>query len=264
MLVEFGHLAEQSGWDGVFLEDYIVWQGQDEIATHDPWVTLTAIALQTARIRLGTLVTPLPRRRPWKLARETVALDHLSHGRLILGVGIGDTVSQDASFTYFNEELTVKKRAEMLDEALEVLVGLWSGNPFTYAGKHYRVNNATLRPGPFQEPRIPIWVGGGYPLTGPVERAARWDGSCLYKHEDHFMVPEDVVALRKFVEDTRGTLEGYDIAVGGSRRRDDWEEERAYIKSLADAGITWWMEYVPPQEPEAMKQAIEQGPLLID
>ncbi len=266
---DLAQIAEDSGWDGVFLEDYIIWQSHQEVPTYDPWITLAAMAMQTKRIRLGTMVTPLARRRPWKLARETVSLDHLSGGRLILGVGLGDTgesVVSDISFTHFGEELHAGRRAQMLDEALELLDGLWSGQPFSYDGAYYQVKQVTLLPPPVQTPRIPIWVGGGFPLKGPTQRAARWDGACLYKHRAHFLTPDDLRTLRDLVLQQRGNLEGYDIAVGGSSRRPDWEQEREYIRSLAEAGATWWMEYIPPAagDLEMVRTLIRSGPLRID
>src|SRR5438067_2363908 len=126
-------LAEEVGWDGVFLEDYIVHHSAPYTPTYDPWVSLAAMAMRTERIRLGTTVTPLSRRRPWKLARETVTLDHLSNGRLILGVGLGDV--NDPGFTRMGEVTDAKQRARILDEALDVLVGLWSGQPFNHHGE---------------------------------------------------------------------------------------------------------------------------------
>jgi alkanesulfonate monooxygenase SsuD/methylene tetrahydromethanopterin reductase-like flavin-dependent oxidoreductase (luciferase family) len=268
-LGELARLAEESGWEGVFLEDYIVWQSHPEVPTYDPWVALAVMAMQTRRIRLGTSVTPLARRRPWKVARETVTLDHLSNGRIILGVGLGDTgeaIGSDASFLNFGEVMEIRQRAGMLDEALEVIAGLWSGEPFRFAGKYYQVKEISLLPTPVQKPRIPIWVGGGFPLKGPTQRAARWDGSCLYKHKVHYMTPEDILALKSRVESRRGSLEGYDIAVGGSPRRPDWEEERSYIHALAEAGATWWIEYIPPEVGglEAARALIARGPLRID
>jgi alkanesulfonate monooxygenase SsuD/methylene tetrahydromethanopterin reductase-like flavin-dependent oxidoreductase (luciferase family) len=168
-LAEFAALAEASGWDGVFLEDYIVHHSAADAPTYDPWVALAAMALRTERILIGTSVTPLSRRRPWKVARETATLDHLSNGRLILGVGVGDV--GDPGFGRVGEETDTKRHASMLDEALDVLVGLWSGQPFQYHGEHYHVEDVTFLPRPLQEPRIPIWVGGGYPLLGPMRRA---------------------------------------------------------------------------------------------
>src|SRR5690349_20150828 len=130
-LVEYARIAEEEGWEGVFLEDYIIYWGAQGV-TYDPWVALTAIALSTRRIHLGTTVTPLPSRLPWKLAREVITLDLLSRGRLILGVGLGD--AQDR---HFGEVADMKQRAEMLDEGLDILAGLMSEQPFTYHGTHY-------------------------------------------------------------------------------------------------------------------------------
>jgi alkanesulfonate monooxygenase SsuD/methylene tetrahydromethanopterin reductase-like flavin-dependent oxidoreductase (luciferase family) len=267
-LAELSRIAEDSGWDGVFLEDYIVWQSDQSVPTYDPWVALAAIAIQTKRIRIGTQVTALPRRRPWKLAREAVTLDHLSNGRFILGVGLGDTgesVASDISFTHFNEMKDARERSLMLDEALEVLAGLWSGEPFHYEGQYYQVKEVTFLPRPVQSPRIPIWIGGGLPLKGPMRRAARWDGMCPYKHGSHFLMPEDIRTLRNFVQGRRGSLQRYDIVVGGSPRREDWEEEREYIKSLFEAGITWWTEYIPPDagDLETVRGLIKRRPLFI-
>lgn len=265
-LAEFAHLAEENGWDGIFLEDYIVhWSGCNT-PTYDPWVVLAAMALRTKRIRLGTQVTVPARRRPWKLAREAVTLDHLSKGRLILGVGLGD--SSDISFTHFGEMTDAKQRAEMLDETLDILVGLWSGQPFSYRGKYYQVNEVTFSPTPIQIPRIPIWIGGRWPFKGPTQRAARWDGACLFKHTDdghwQVMTPTDVIELRAYIEGVRPGSAPYDIVVCGGKRQDNWEQEREYIGSVAEAGATWWMEWIPPAPIEIMHGCIERGPLRID
>jgi alkanesulfonate monooxygenase SsuD/methylene tetrahydromethanopterin reductase-like flavin-dependent oxidoreductase (luciferase family) len=183
---------------------------------------------------------------------------------MILGVGLGDTGPGDVSFSAFPEQLNIKKRAKMLDEAIEIVAGLWSGAPFSYHGEHYQVNEVQILPKPVQSPRIPIWVGGGYPLPGPVRRAARWDGSCLYRHATHFLSPDDLRELRAFVKSHRPDIDGYDIVVGGSERRADWDEERAYIRELAEAGMTWWVEYISVVDPEEMHRRIENGPLSID
>jgi alkanesulfonate monooxygenase SsuD/methylene tetrahydromethanopterin reductase-like flavin-dependent oxidoreductase (luciferase family) len=263
-LADLAERAEAAGWDGVFLEDYIIYQGKAGVPTYDPWVALAAMAMRTERIRLGVEVTPLARRRPWKLASETVTLDHLSNGRLILSVGLGD--SSELSFTAFGETTEPRRRAAMLDEALDVLVGLWSGEPFEYRGEHYRVDNVTFLPRPVQRPRMPIWVGGGYPLPGPMRRAARWDGACLYKHSPDWswqdMRPTDIRELKAFVERQRSPLpESYEIVTGGRQRRADWEEERTHIRAVAAAGATWWVEWTPPVELDEMRQVVERGPL---
>ncbi len=265
-LGELAHQAEESGWDGVFLEDYIVWQSHPGVPTYDPWIGLAAMAMQTSRIRLGTMVTALPRRRPWKVARETATLDHLSNGRLILGVGLGDTPF-DISFSGFGEQADKIKRAKMLDESLDILAGLWSGQPFSHHGECYQIDEVAFLPRPVQTPRIPIWIGGVYPNKGPMRRAARWDGACLYKSSNDDFTPSEVRDLKGFVEQQRqAQANGYDIALGGRLRSDDWEQDRALINSLAKAGMTWWIEYLPPQVggPEEIRKCITRGPLRTD
>ncbi len=268
-LADFAALAEEAGWDGIFLEDYIVWQGHQEVPTYDPWVSLAAMAMRTTRIRLGTSITPLPRRRPWKVASEAVAIDHLSQGRLTLGVGLGDATA-DVSFSHFGEVVDVRRRGKMLDEALTVLTGLWSGEPFQFDGEFFHIKEVTLLPKPVQQPRIPIWIGGGYPLKGPTQRALRFDGSCMYKHtfggpwED--WTPDDVRAFRALVDHERGASASFDIALGGRHRYEDGEAERVLIKALAEAGATWWVEYLPPQIGgwDEFHTALLRGPLRID
>lgn len=264
-LVNFAQLAEQSGWDGIFLEDYIVWQSHQDVPTYDPWVVLAAMAMVTTRVRLGVMVSALPRRRPWKVAREAVTLDHLSHGRMTLGVGIGDTPF-DVSFTRFSEELDARRRGQMLDEELAIIAGLWRGDPFRFHGAHYRVDEITLLPPPVQSPRIPIWVGGQFPRKAAMRRAARWDGATLYRADNSDMSPDDVRTLAAFVARERGTLDGYDIAVGGRARRADETAERAHVRALADAGATWWGEYLDPVvgDAAAMHAYIARGPLRIE
>jgi alkanesulfonate monooxygenase SsuD/methylene tetrahydromethanopterin reductase-like flavin-dependent oxidoreductase (luciferase family) len=266
-LAELGHLAEEAGWDGFFIEDYITHWTAPDVPTIDPWIGLATIAIRTQHIRLGTMVTPLPRRRPWKVAREAVTIDHLSNGRLILGVGLGG--ANDAlNFDRFGEVTDLRQRAEMLDEALDIIAGLWSGQAFSYQGKHYQVDQVTFQPTPLQEPRIPIWVGGGFPNKGPTARAARWDGACMYK-ETHGapwqdMTPEDVQALTAFVERERSVATPYDIMVGGRERAEDWEQDRAHIKAVAEAGATWWMEFIEPASLAQTREGVVRGPLRID
>ena len=174
-LAELAKEAENAGWDGLFLWDHIALHAPEDpaLAVVDPWVALAAMAMSTQTIRLGTTVTPLPRRRPWKVAREAVSVDRLSRGRLTLGVGIG---LGSAEWANLGEKTDLRVRGQMLDEALDILVGLWSGKPFHYAGKHYRVQEAHFLPTPVQIPRIPIWVGGFWPNKAPFRRMARWDG----------------------------------------------------------------------------------------
>src|SRR5512146_2163827 len=164
---DMAQAAEEAGWDGFF-----VW---DPVWGIDPWVALAAAAEHTRRIRLGTMITPLSRQRPWTLAGQTAALDNLSGGRVILAVGLG---AVDTGFAEFGEETDRKKRAELLDEGLEIVSGLWRGQPFSFEGRHYHVRPTQFfaPPPPVQKPRIPIWVVGAWPRPKSMGRALRWDG----------------------------------------------------------------------------------------
>ena len=173
-LISLGVEAERAGWDGFFLWDHMAFMAGAAVPVHDPWVALAAVTSRTTRIRIGPMVTPVARRRPWKLARETVTLDHLSGGRLVLGVGLG--FPPDADFEDLGEDPDAAMRARKLDEGLEVLTRCWSGEPFSYEGSVYRIRRASFLPRPIQRPRIPIWVAGMWPNRGPFRRAARWDG----------------------------------------------------------------------------------------
>lgn len=259
-LVEYARVAEEEGWEGVFLEDYFVYWGAQGI-TYDPWLALTAIALRTQRVRIGMTVTPLPSRLPWKTAREAITLDHLSHGRLILGFGLGD--AQD---THFGEVADMKQRAEMLNEGLDILAGLMSGELFSYQGKHYNVKDVTYRPKPVQRPRIPIWLGGFWPRKAPALRAARWDGFCPAKVSDEngdgYIKAADIRAIKTFVDAHRTDPAPFDLAAGGNSPGDDPAKARAHVEPYREAGATWWIEFVLPDPGEAEQALtrIKQGP----
>jgi alkanesulfonate monooxygenase SsuD/methylene tetrahydromethanopterin reductase-like flavin-dependent oxidoreductase (luciferase family) len=160
----------------------------------------------------------------------------------------------------------------MVDEALDVLVGLWSGEPFAYEGRHYRVREVTCLPPPVQRPRIPIWIGGGYPNPGPLRRAARWDGAYLYRAaaagstEDtgEALTPDEIRTVRRTVERRPGGVSGFDIVAGGPRRGDDWERDRTLARACAEAGATWFGEWIPPGASEVMRAAVARGPLRIE
>jgi alkanesulfonate monooxygenase SsuD/methylene tetrahydromethanopterin reductase-like flavin-dependent oxidoreductase (luciferase family) len=261
-MAELAAAAEKAGWDGIFLEDYIVYQGQVGTPTYDPWVTMAAMAVATSRVRLGTSVTPLPRRRPWQLASEAVTLDHLSLGRLILGAGSGDT--QDPGFTATGEPLRPAIRAELLDESLQIVTRLWTGEPVTFRGRHFKVDDLRMSPRPVQQPRIPIWIGGQWTLSGVRSRVTRWDGSCAYKgptdQEWQDMTAADVHDIRAAV----GDRPGFDIAIGGRQRDADWDREREHVREIASAGATWWVEWVKPGDRQATIDAVRRGPLRAD
>jgi len=246
-LADIAHIAEDAGWDGVVIEDYIVHHlGPGQLPVCDPWIALTAMVLSTQRIRLGTSVTPLSRRRPWKVAREVATLDQLSNGRMILGVGLGD--ANEWGFTRVGEVTDEKQRAELLDEGLEIIAGLWSGQPFTYHGKHYNITDVTFVPTPVQKPRVPIWVGGAWPHRQPVLRAARWDGYTGYRiypdGSQSTLGADDVAAVRKLIAAQRSDLGNFDICVGGYPRMDDLGAYRRQLDQVSAAGATWCSEYV--------------------
>ena len=257
VLAELASLAEENGWDGFFIWDHLEWPGSEPAV--DPWVALAAIAMRTSRIRLGTLVTPLPRRDIVKLARETVSVDRLSEGRLVLGVGLGwETIPE---WDAFGHESDKRARGEMLDEGLEVLAALWSGDAVDHDGAHYRVSTPGQAP-PVQQPRIPIWVGGGWPAKKPFRRAAKWDGVMpisprVMEGED--LTPGDFEEIRAFVDAERTSQGPFDVLKGGmTADADDREQPDAY----RSAGVTWWLESLVPwgNSLEAVRQRIESGP----
>lgn len=175
-LVEYTVAAEQAGWDGVFhldhLVDYSATEPDEHSPLNDPWVTWAGAASRTDQITLGTSVTPVPRRQPWQLAKNLATLDRLSDGRVLLGAGLG----APWEFETFGRDYDQKRLAERYEESLEIIDGLWSGEPFSYHGDHFTIDEAVMRPTPVQEPRIPIVIGGWWPFKGPFRRGARWDG----------------------------------------------------------------------------------------
>ena len=255
--------AENARWDGFFLWDHILASKNQKLNLVDPWITLTAVAMKTSRLRFGTTVTPVPRRRPWRLARETATLDQLSGGRLILSVGIGEPA--DAEFACFCEDPDSRVRGEKLDEGLDILTGLWSGRKFVYQGKHYQIEKVAFQPTPAQTPRIPVWVGGFWPNKAPFRRAARWDGVLpLKKSGGFFLGPEDLRELLAFIGQHRTATTPYDAAIIGTRSGLG-KKAAAVKKSLSEleqAGATWWLQtiYLARNSIEAMREAIRQGP----
>src|SRR6266545_739175 len=246
--------AESAGWDGVFYYDAIA-IGDAEM--YDPWVVLAAMALRTERVRLGLILTPPSRRRPWKLARETMTLDRLSGGRLILPVGLG--ALDDAGFGHVGEATDARTRAELLDESLAILDGLWSGEPFAFEGRHYRFTAMTFRPTPVQRPRIPIWVVGILSSERSMRRALRWDGILAQTEA----VDEITEMVRRVDAERPGDLgaERFDIVVQGSTPADDPVAGRATVRPYADAGASWWIDgnWDDPTV-DALRHRIRAGP----
>lgn len=235
--------AEAAGWDGVF-----VWESPSGV---DAWSLLAAMAVRTERVRLGTMLTPLPWRRPWKLASQVATVDHLSDGRAILAVGLG---AADAPIGLTGEELDLRVRAARLDEALELITGLWAGEP-TFRGEHYEMDlsgrgDLATTCVPVQRPRVPIWVVGVWNRPKSMARVLRYDGLVPQGGEG----PGDHAAMRAWL-DEHDVPEGFDlIAEGESTGPDD-------VTPWRDAGATWWLEAAwSAGDQAAIRARIDAGP----
>ena len=230
LLADLARLAESRGWEGLFLWDRIVYPPESRPVA-DPWVALSAIASATETLRLGPMITPLSRRRVQKVARETLSLDHLSRGRLMLGVGLGNVQDLEP----FGEVLDPRERARLLDEALNRLNELWGG---------------AFRPLPVQRPRIPVWVAANWPHRRPVQRAMRWDG--LFPID--LPGPEQLDELAQEIRQARPASEGpFDLIVEVSPGAD--------IRAWQAAGATWVLTSIEPEPQELyIREVIEAGP----
>lgn len=244
-LVAMAVEAEQAGWDGVFFWDHLVWDPSAGLDVHDPWVLLGAVAARTERIRLGTLVTPLARRRPWMVARHLITLDHLSGGRTILGVGLGEP--PEADFADFGEPASRAERAVLLDDGLAALDGLLRGR-VDHRGPRFRIRTE-LRPRPVQRPRPPVWVAAVAPHRRSLARAARWDG---------------VVPLGQTAVLSPSELAGY---LAGVQRPAAWEVVAFWAREVppaeyADAGASWLVDGAWPAGDWVadLRARIRQGP----
>jgi Luciferase-like monooxygenase len=236
--------AEQAGWDGFFVPDGIAIDVPNvgPFPLFDPWVALGAIAARTSRIRLGTMITPVPRRRPWKLARECVTADHLSKGRLILSVGLG-AATDDAGFYKVGEAMDLRVRAERLDEGLAIIDGLWKGTAQTFAGKHFRLEGMTMLPSPVQKPRIPIWVVAVWQKPKSMRRMVLWDGVIPQKFNSYDpLSPHEIRQLCAYVAERRIGQGAFDVIAGGSSAAKKTQRSADIVRPHADAGATWWIE----------------------
>ena len=253
LVARMSSAAEEAGWHGVFVWDHVRWR-EPVAAVADPWITLAAIATATERLRIGPMVTPLARRRPVKIARETATLDLLSGGRLTLGVGLGnDQAGQELSIT--GEETDDRRRARMLDESLQILAAAWSGKPVHHRGEHYTVDGMRFLPRPLQRPGIPVWVGGFYGRKAPLRRAARHQGfvAVNLEHPDQLAeIAAELNALRR----TAGTAgaQPYDVVVA--------LEPGCDPAPYAAAGATWCLVGVAADaaRPDLVHAIIRDGP----
>lgn len=246
-LVDLAVTAEKAGWDGVFFWDHLVWVPHLRLDVHDPWVLLGAVAQRTSRVRLGTLVTPLARRRPWMVAKHLTTLDHLSGGRAVLGVGLGEPA--DADFGDLGDPADPRVRAAVLDEGLTVLDGLLRG-PVDHHGEHFRVRTQ-LRPLPVQRPRPPIWVAAVAPHRRPLARAQRWDG-VVPLGSGELLTPDDLARYLDGVE----RPEGWDVVA--------FRVPGAGADEYADAGATWLVDGVWPAGDWVadLSDRVRRGPVL--
>jgi hypothetical protein len=251
--------AESSGWNGFF-----VWE---PVWGVDAWVSLTAAASVTKHINLGTMLTPLPVLSPWKLASETASLDNYCGGRLILSVGLG---AVDTGFMNFGLPTDRKERAERLDEGLEVLTGLWEGQPFQFEGKYYHIQPTDFQvpPAPVQSPRIPIWVVGAWPSEKSMQRALQFDGllpNFIGRSGKVEMGHPDPDVMKEMADYVRLHTDGrpFDIIMEGETDPSRLESLEL-LRTYASHGVTWWMEALwSAENQEEIISRIKAGPPLI-
>ena len=269
VFAEVARRAEETGWDALLVWDHLVEQKNRRREIADPWILLTAAALATRRIRLGTAITPVARRRPAKLAREVATLDRLTGGRMVLGVGLGAPV--DDEYASFGDTTETKVLAQRLDEGLHALELLWSGAPVSYRGNQITIDDVVFLPAPVQRPRVPIWVGGVWPHKAPMRRAARWDGAIpVMAGGIETARPPALREVRDLVGFLRGCraehgLAGtpFDIVIGG-RSPTGPAAGRDLLGPLADLGVTWCDERMPwgddLERAEPILRRIDHGP----
>ncbi|MGV0771517.1 LLM class flavin-dependent oxidoreductase [Mycobacterium syngnathidarum] len=252
VLAELAREAEDSGWDGVFIWDHL----QVVEPTADPWVALTAMAIATSSIRLGPLVTPVPRRHIVKLAREVSTLDHLSAGRVILGAGAGYAALPD--YASFGDIGSAAERADKLDEGLTVLDRLWSGDPVEHDGPHFHVRTDGFTP-TVQRPRVPIWTATTRSASKPLARAAVWDGMICADRYSLEIEAHDLEVMVKNAKAQRTADSPLEVIRFG---RTTAPNDTSVVEACAQAGATWWMEYTFPHitDIEETRKRVRQGP----
>ncbi len=261
-IMDIAQEVETHGWDGFFTWDGIG-GGSYEADVFDPWAILAAAAVRTRRVTLGAMIFPLSRRRPWKVVREALTVDHLSNGRLVIPVGLGAV--DDGGFSRVHPETTDRReRAELLDETLEILDLAWKGDAFSFKGAHYQLDDIRFVPKPVQQPRIPIWVVGSWPRPKSMARAAKWDGVLPSVFASPFdqLTPEHVADVCAWVREHRPDDAPFEVVIEGVSPGDDpaWIEDT--LRPLADAGATWWIEsrWEAPNDPDTLLARIRQGP----
>jgi hypothetical protein len=255
-VVEFAALAEEHGWHGFF-----TWESVWGI---DAWVSLGGAAVMTKTIQLGTMLSPLSRMRPWKVASEYITLDQLSDGRAILAVGLG---AADTGFPEFGEQTDMKVRAELMDEGLDIVTGLFNGQPFEYSGKHYKLQPTEFFPPP-KPIKQTIWVVGLLGSKRSMSRVVKYQGLLPSVRDAdgqwRTMEPDDVRQMRDHVQ-SQGCAESYDIVVEGTTPGDNHKKAQEETNRWQDAGATWWIESMWPIQDKSNRrelfvERIKQGP----
>ena len=272
VLSDLARDAEDAGWDGVFLwdagvPDHEIAQDPHDpalAAVIDPWIALTLMAKATERVTIGPMIAPLPRRRPWEVARESVTLDHLSGGRFVLPVGLGWT--PDPWFRSVGEAVEIRTRAERLDEALTIIDGLWRGDDVCFTGTHFSVDGLRLRPLPVQRPRPPVWVVGGWRSPRSLRRAACWDGVIPQRIKSvDPLTPDELRELVTYVSSERAD-DPFDVVIEELIPEHDPDAASAAARAWAAAGATWHLDstwiyvYETPGRPDAIRRRIRRGP----
>jgi hypothetical protein len=258
-VARLSQLAEESGWDGCFLGDAI-W-------CEDPIIALAAAAMTTSHIRLGTMITPVPLRIPWKLASESLALDHLSDGRLVLGLGAGAVWM---GWHAFPDEVTdAKSRAEMLDETIDILTLLYQRKQFDYDGKHYHLKLTQLDemhypPKPVQQPRIPLWCVGLWARRKSMLRTLKCDGVIAEKigpdGNPADVTSDDVREIKAYADSNRSLSTPFDIVLNGKVAELDHSQLQDKLLPLIESGATWWVEGLWDATEEIAVERIRRGP----
>lgn len=269
-LLDLAKITEAAGWDGFFICDHLLLDPEGMLALADPSIMLGAIAAVTEKVTIGSMVTPVSRRRPWKLAKEFASLDQLSNGRVRIGVGLGGL---DQEFSNFGEDPNKKVLARKADEGLAIMEQLHTGEAVNYDGEFYQIKGARVLPRPVQRPRIPVWVAAMLPFKAGQRRAANWDGIMPHVMPDldesqdisglDMRVimspgPEQVREVIEFTSALRDGDEPFDVVVSGISYGLDNDEARDRLQSYRDAGTTWWLEWLDCGRPGTLEQVREQ------
>ncbi len=274
-LVELAQAAERAGYDGFFIWDHLALEPDGRIDIVDATVMLGALAQATSRLRLGAMITPLARRRPWKVAKEMATLDRLSGGRMIFGAGLGEPAGVE--FEAFGEDGSARTRAARLDEGLTLFDALVRGERVTHDGRHYRLRDAQLAPRATQQPRMPVWVAASLPARAGVRRAARWDGIFPVRvprsvldgapvtaldWREWWLRPDELGELKAEVLALRDANTPLEVVASGRVTDLGHAEACAAVAAYAAAGASWWCEWVDeaPGSFAATLAAIERGP----